>query len=201
MLAGAFTSARLSYRAVEDTEAEKTWYHEHIRSDPVTFGLGDSNLVRPQTKTKSDDHLSGISKSLLGVVICLKPQSETVQPTPIGVLVLDDEASDNYRHHHRLACLSLSIATEHQNQGYGREAINWAVDWAFLRANIHSISLGCVEYNEKGRHLYEGLGFVLEGRFRKCHFHERRWWDLLLFSMLEEEWEALRASRDTPVNT
>lgn len=192
-LQNAFRSDRLLYRAIENNEADKDWYHTQIQNDPVGFALGDSNLLRPQIKSRNDEALLDAQKGLLGVMICLPAPTAAEDATPIGILTLNDENGSNYRHHHRLAVLSIAIAPDYQDKGYGGETIRWAVDWAFLRANIHSISLGCVEYNERARHLYEKIGFVLEGRFRKCHFHERKWWDVLLFSMLEEEWEAQRA--------
>jgi RimJ/RimL family protein N-acetyltransferase len=196
----AFRSERLVYRAVEDTDFDKDWFHAQIQSDPVGFALGDSSLLRPQVKSRSDAKLAEIQKGLLGVIICLPAAADDAadpgsvpKPTPIGILDMDDDGhADNYRHHHRLAELGIALAAPYQNQGYGGEAIRWATDWAFERANIHAVSLGCVEYNERGKHLYQRLGFVLEGRYRKCHFHERKWWDVLLFSMLEDEWEALR---------
>ncbi|KAF6843692.1 GNAT family [Colletotrichum musicola] len=191
-LNNAFRSARLLYRAIEGTDDEKIWFHEEIKNDPAGFAYGDSNVLRPQPRKRSDALLSDIQGSLLGVVICLPAADATSKPQPIGLVALNDEAGDSYRHHHRLAVLTISISPAHRNKGYGGEAINWAVDWAFKRANIHSISLGCVDYNERGKHLYEKLGFVLEGRYRKSHFHERKWWDVLLYSMLEEEWEVLR---------
>ncbi|GJC90370.1 spermidine N(1)-acetyltransferase [Colletotrichum liriopes] len=198
-LGNAFRSKRLEFRAIEDNDEDKSWFHEQIKSDPVGFAMGDPNVLRPQTRKRNDTLLQEIQKSLLGVVISVLATDDTVTSQPIGVLVLNDEAGDNYRHHHRLAFLTISIASAHRNKGYGAEAINWAVDWAFQRANIHSIRLGCVEYNERGRHLYEILGFVLEGRLRKSHYHERKWWDVLLYSMLEDEWLALRGLEDKEV--
>ncbi|KAK9774632.1 putative Acyl-CoA N-acyltransferase [Seiridium cardinale] len=199
-LRNAFRSERLLFRAIEDSEADKEWFYTQIQSDPLGFALLDSNLLRPQTRSRSDAKLADIQQGLLGVLICLPSPTTDVTDssagsTPIGVLSLDDEAGSNYRHHHRLAVLSIAIAPGYQGHGYGAEAIRWAMDWAFERANIHSLSLGCVEYNERAKHLYEKLGFVLEGRLRKCHFHERKWWDVLLFSMLEDEWEALKGKK------
>ncbi|KAI1850189.1 hypothetical protein JX265_013468 [Neoarthrinium moseri] len=195
----AFRSQRLYYRAVEDTDFDRQWFHTQIQSDPAVFSLFDPSVVRPQTRSQSDSKLADIQKGLLGVFICLPPQNTTTQDadileklTPIGILNLDDVAGERYRHHHRLVELQISIAPSYQNQGYGSEAIRWALDWAFERANIHSVGLGCVEYNDRGKRLYEKLGFVMEGRCRKCHFHERKWWDILLYSMLEGEWEALK---------
>ncbi|WYZ44666.1 hypothetical protein EsH8_VII_001102 [Colletotrichum jinshuiense] len=191
-LANAFRSERLLFRAIEDTDADKTWFHEQIKNDPVGFAMGDSNVLRPQPKKRHDALLLELQAALLGVIICLPATDNTTTPQPIGVLALNDEAGSNYRHHHRLAVLTVSVAPVHRNKGYGAEAINWAIDWAFQRANIHSVSLGCVDYNERGKHLYEKLGFVMEGRFRKSHYHDRKWWDVLLYSMLENEWLALR---------
>lgn len=206
----AFCSKRLVYTAIDDTDETQTWFHEQIKTDPVGFALGDSNILRPQTKERSDEILGDIRKAMLGVLICLAPEGENKQkgsdtagpmektkPTPIGVLsiVIDDENGSGYRHHHRLCVMSISIAPAYRNSGYGGEAINWALDWVFTRANMHALSLACVEFNERGRHLYEKLGFVPEGRFRKCHWHERKWWDVLLYSMLEEEWLALRGGQ------
>lgn len=193
----AFRSERLVFRAIQDNDADKEWFHEQIQSDPVIFASLDSNILRPQTRSRSDAKLADLRDMLLSVMICLPGSGPDAALAPIGMIRLDDEAGSNYRHHHRLACLGIAIASEHQGKGYGAEAIQWAMDWAFERANIHSLSLGCVEYNEKGRHLYEKLGFVMEGRLRKCHYHERQWWDVLLFSILEEEWEALKKKGDS----
>ncbi|KAG6368622.1 hypothetical protein INS49_002835 [Diaporthe citri] len=208
-LATAFQSERLVYTAIPDTDEIKTWFHEGFENDPVGRAYADSSLLRPQTKARSDEILADIRKDLLGVLICLPPATTenptdpdeapsaggapaAPKPTPIGVLHLDDESGSMYRHHHRLCVMSVSIDSEYRDKGYGSEAINWALDWAFTRANLHAVSLGCLEFNERGKHLYEKLGFVPEGRFRKCHWHERKWWDVLLYSMLEEEWLELR---------
>lgn len=208
-LATAFQSERLVYTAIPDTDEIKEWFYERFENDPVGRAYADSSLLRPQTKARSDEILADVRKDLLGVLICLAPepadQAEKGQsadgtsaaapkpkPTPIGVLHLDDESGSMYRHHHRLCVMSVSIISEYRDKGYGSEAINWALDWAFTRANLHAVSLGCLEFNERGQHLYEKLGFVPEGRFRKCHWHERKWWDVLLYSMLEEEWLELR---------
>ncbi|KAH8651361.1 acyl-CoA N-acyltransferase [Xylariales sp. PMI_506] len=192
----AFKSKRLIYRAIEDNDADKDWYYTQIRADPSSTVMTDGGVLRPQTKARSDEALLDVQKSLLGVVICLP--SATALPTsasstPIGVLCLDSsEDAGQFRSIHRIASLSITIAAEHQGRGYGSEAINWALDWAFTRANLHSVDLTCLEFNVPGLRLYEKLGFVQDGRYRKCHYHDRRWWDVLLFSMLEEEWEALR---------
>ncbi|KAH8649926.1 acyl-CoA N-acyltransferase [Xylariales sp. PMI_506] len=193
----AFRSQRLIYREIQDTEADKNWFHNHIQNDPVSYALSDPSVLRPQVQSRSNEALLDMQKSMLGVMICISPapaeEGKEVAPTPVGVLSLSASADgESYRAHHRVCSLSIVIAAEHQNKGYGAEAIDWALDWAFTKANIHSVGLSCVEFNTRAAHLYEKLGFVLEGRLRSIHFYGRRWWDVLLYSMLEDEWESLR---------
>lgn len=81
------------------------------------------------------------------------------------------------------------------NKGYGSEAINWVLDWAFKYANVHKVEIGAVSYNDRAAHLYEKLGFKPEGRRRHVVFVNRQWYDIIEFGMLEDEWEALRQQK------
>lgn len=123
--------------------------------------------------------------------------------TPIGFLSFQGGSSGqfDYDHHHRSLWMVISIAKPYRGNGIGREAVNWALDWAFQYAGMHSVGLGCYEFNERGRHLYESLGFVQSGAFRKDLYYNRKWWDVLIYSMLEEEWEALRDAKKTVVES
>ena len=75
------------------------------------------------------------------------------------------------------------------------EAINWMLDWAFRYAGLHAVRLHVYSYNVGAVRLYERLGFVKEGSQREALFFDRGWHDVLSYSMLEREWEALRGLR------
>jgi len=77
-------------------------------------------------------------------------------------------------------------------QGYGAEAISWAVDWAFKFANVHKVEIQASSYNERARHLYQKLGFNLEGNKREVVYFDRKYYDVIEFGMLESEWKILR---------
>jgi len=77
-------------------------------------------------------------------------------------------------------------------QGYGAEAISWAVDWAFKFANVHKVEIRTSSYNERARHLYQKLGFSLEGKKREVIYIDRKYYDMIEFGMLESEWKRLR---------
>jgi RimJ/RimL family protein N-acetyltransferase len=218
-----FRSERLFYRGIEDNEEDKAFFDEQIQKDPAGFSLSNGNILRPGRRDASDFFFSDTRDSHLAVYICLPAQlsdttagqseengqaaieqklatkKEKEKSIPIGILTLDASSCDDHRyyHQHRSMSLGINIAPEYQNKGYGGEAINWALDWAFRFAGLHSVSLCTVEYNVRGRHLYEKLGFTLEGRWREDCYHDRRWYDTIFYSMLEHEWEALRGLSTT----
>lgn len=74
-------------------------------------------------------------------------------------------------------------------QGYGVEAISWAMDRAFKFANVHKVETGMSSYNEIARHLSQKLGFSLEGKKREVFHINRKYYNMMEFGMLESEWE------------
>lgn len=70
--------------------------------------------------------------------------------------------------------------------------INWAPDWGFQRANLHRVGLTVSSYNYRAEGLYRKWGFVEEEREKEVVFFERKWYDCIHFSMLEDEWMKLR---------
>jgi len=76
-------------------------------------------------------------------------------------------------------------------QGYGAEAISWAVNWAFKFANVHKVEIQALSYNERARHLYQKLGFNLEGKKREVVYFDRKYHDVIEFGMLESKWKKL----------
>lgn len=60
---------------------------------------------------------------------------------------------------------------------------------------MHKVEIGTASYNERAAHLYQRLGFKLEGRIREVAFMDRKWYDVLEFGMLEREWEELRGMK------
>ncbi|KAK3934466.1 hypothetical protein QBC46DRAFT_273756, partial [Diplogelasinospora grovesii] len=49
-------------------------------------------------------------------------------------------------------------------------------------------------YNERAVHLYQKLGFRLEGRKREVIYMNRKYYDAVEFGMLENDWKELRGS-------
>ena len=91
--------------------------------------------------------------------------------------------------HNRASEFGIMISSEYQGKGYGREAIQWLMEWAFNTANLHRLSLVVFEWNVNAVKLYKKLGFITEGRRRAALWREGKWWDAIDMAILQPEWE------------
>jgi RimJ/RimL family protein N-acetyltransferase len=113
---------------------------------------------------------------------------DPVYGTAIGEIHMS--ALPLHKTHHRNTEIGLDILHLYQGRGYGSEAINWALDYAFRRAGLHRVQVRGFSYNTGAIRLYERLGFTLEGREREAVYYEGAWWDVVTFGMVEGEWWA-----------
>ncbi|KAF9884860.1 hypothetical protein FE257_001203 [Aspergillus nanangensis] len=210
---GLFKSERLLYRAIENSDEDIAFLGKMLH-DLLIQIMSTTRIQRPMTKKSVTDMVKFFQDAVLGVMICLppdeslpkeettttsapghqstsQPQQDAVQPIPIGHVALFNDNGVEY-YHHRNATVGISLAEEFRGKGYGGEAMNWALDWAFEMAGLHRVSLNAFSYNENAVKLYRKLGFIEEGREREAIFHRRSWYDVICFPMLEHEWEKLR---------
>jgi ribosomal protein S18 acetylase RimI-like enzyme len=199
-----FQSSRLAYRAMEDNDEDKKFYHEELDCPPEFLYLSDNRLLKPKSaKVSHEDYNMIANTGLLSVMICLLPGSgnsgkevdgnrdeESKKPIPIGFLNLSSKGKDLAQH--RDSILGIAIAKAYQGKGYGPEAIKWALDWAFVHAGLHCVRLGCFSFNTNAKKVYERIGFVLEGRKREGLWVNGGWHDGLMYSILDREWKEIK---------
>lgn len=106
--------------------------------------------------------------------------------TPIGTISL--MPTEPNMSHHRKTSIGINLHPSYQGQGYGSEAICWALEWAFRHANMHRVAIGAFAWNEGAWKLYERLGFVHEGRAREAMWYDGGWHDMVELGMLKREW-------------
>ncbi|KAL4246629.1 Acyl-CoA N-acyltransferase [Abortiporus biennis] len=93
-------------------------------------------------------------------------------------VILEDKASGSY---------VGFMAIEDQNPK-NRDVLRWAIDYAFKGLNLHRLWLKSFGHNERAINVYKKLGFVEEGRLRKANWVDGRWVDVVIMSILDEEW-------------
>lgn len=105
--------------------------------------------------------------------------------TPIGIASLSQLSSAN---HH--ASIGVTIGERALwSQGYGREAVELMLAYAFGELGVHRVSARSFAYNAAWKHLLEASGFVAEGRQRDYLYRDGRYWDREAFSMLAAEYQ------------
>jgi diamine N-acetyltransferase len=85
-------------------------------------------------------------------------------------------------------------------QGYGSDALAALLNFGFGELRLERLWLDVYDFNERGRHVYERLGFVLEATLRRGMFRAGRFVDVHRMGILREEWSARRAGDGAPAS-
>jgi ribosomal-protein-alanine N-acetyltransferase len=90
---------------------------------------------------------------------------------------------------HRCARFSIGLwSPAARGRGYGTEATQRVVAYAFQTLNLHRVELRVLEQNLAAVRCYTKCGFVIEGRERETAFLDGEWRSDLIMSILETDW-------------
>jgi ribosomal-protein-alanine N-acetyltransferase len=88
----------------------------------------------------------------------------------------------------RVGDIGYEFAPEYWGQGYATEAASEIVRFGFDELRLHRIWSWCVVDNVGSWRVMEKIGMHREGRLRENEFYRGRWWDTLMYAILENEW-------------
>lgn len=110
----------------------------------------------------------------------------TVEGVVIGTIGL-------HHRNRRNSTSEFGIGINHPDyvgKGYGRDAIQVLLRWAFQVQNYRRIWLTTTSNNPRAIKAYEACGFVHEGRLREHVFMNGEYVDMIQMGLLRREWEA-----------
>ena len=84
--------------------------------------------------------------------------------------------------------IGYELAPEMWGNGYATEAARAMVSFGFRELGLHRIWAHCAADNLASAHVLEKLGMQQEGRLRENAYYKGRWWDELVYGLLEQEW-------------
>jgi len=88
----------------------------------------------------------------------------------------------------RSAVLGIAIGeTKFWDGGYGTDTMRTACRFGFEMMNLHRIELEVIDGNDRARHVYEKVGFRVEGCRRQAHYKFGRYHDVVVMGLLEGE--------------
>jgi [ribosomal protein S5]-alanine N-acetyltransferase len=94
-----------------------------------------------------------------------------------------------------VAELGYELDPAHWGRGYASEATSAMLAFAFVDLGLHRVWGECIAENSASRKVMERRGMRLEGRLRENRWFKGRWWDTLIYGILDREWEAQEGGR------
>jgi RimJ/RimL family protein N-acetyltransferase len=85
--------------------------------------------------------------------------------------------------------IGFTLIPSERGKGYGTEAVTILIDYLFLSKDLVRIQAYTDPRNAASQRVLDKVGFKKEGIVRKSMFIHGEWRDLLLYSILREEWK------------
>jgi RimJ/RimL family protein N-acetyltransferase len=146
--------------------------------------LSDSRPAAPKSVAQWTAYWEEQQKAHDGFLFAIR---EVEKDSLIGFVELD-----GIQWNHQNAWLGIALGDRaYWGKGYGREAMELILKFAFHELNLHRVQLDVFGYNERAISLYRKLGFVQEGVFREYLSRDGRRYDMLLFGLLRHEWQQI----------
>jgi RimJ/RimL family protein N-acetyltransferase len=96
--------------------------------------------------------------------------------------------------HARSCTFRTLIGPRGRGRGLGTEALRLILGHGFEQLGLHRIELVTYGHNLRARHVYEKVGFTVEGVRREAALRDGEWADEVIMAMLDREWAALTAT-------
>ena len=101
---------------------------------------------------------------------------------------------DGYEWTARTSWVGIAIGeNEYRGRGYGTDAMNVLLKFAFRALNMHRVNLSVFEFNKRAIRSYEKCGFKYEGTSREQIYKEDKRWDVYNMGILQKDWELLQS--------
>ncbi len=168
---------QINLRSLEMTDLERM--HRWINDREITRFLS----VRYQMSLAAEEAwLRGRTAALMAygdVSFAI----ETKDGRHIGSCGLHQATPEN-----RAASLGIMIGEKDcWSHGYGTDAVRTLARFGFDDMNLHRIELHVYDFNERAIAAYRRCGFVEEGRMRDAHYGGGRYIDVIVMSVLRDE--------------
>lgn len=100
----------------------------------------------------------------------------------IGYVII--QGMKNPNRCYEIVRINLSV----RNQGYGKKVMKWILDYLFNQLKAHRVWLDVKEGNQRAFHVYQSLGFKVEGTLRECIKKESHYESLIIMGLLRTEY-------------
>lgn len=175
---------RVYLRPLEPDDAEVI--HRWFEDTRVQTLMGDPPVSLAARRHRYEESVRSHGVDVFRFVIC-----QLADDVPIGRTDLFEIDRQNGS-----CAFGITIGEpELWGQGYGTDAVNALVDFAFGQLRLERVWLDTDEDNARAQAAYRKAGFVEEGRLRHAFYQDGRWTDDIRMALLRDDWAALERSK------
>lgn len=166
-------------RILEPSDLERVYQWHNDQALYRTL-MGTHHFVSRGTVETWLHQKSTFSNSEVNLAICLKEKD-----THIGNIYLRDI---DWTSRHGLLHLFIGEPSQ-RGKGYGQQAVNLLLEYAFITMGLKRIYLYVFEENQAALAIYKKAGFKIEGTLRQHVFKEGRYADILIMGLCANEYQ------------
>lgn len=104
----------------------------------------------------------------------------------LGEVVINEIEQDSRNSNFRICLFKSSLC----GNGYGTQAINLIIKFAFEVLHLHRVELEVYSFNTRAQKAYCKAGFIKEGTKRDGEFINGGYCDVIIMSILESDYKA-----------
>ena len=111
--------------------------------------------------------------------------------------VIGDAGLYGIDHFNQRCEVGISLGRAHWSKGFGQEAVHVLVNYAFSYLKMNRVALKVLADDPRAVGAYRKAGFTEEGRLRNHDWVEGEFHDVLVMSIMRDEWTADPEVRST----
>ena len=178
----------------KDAEIERKWTHDleylHMFADQIAMPLSIFQIKKRYEKLEKEMEESGRQFHF-----AVRAKAAAGHESPDRLVGFVNLSWIEWSH--GSGRLSLGIGSpQDRRRGYGTEALQLIMRYAFHELNLFRVEVAVPEYNRIALPFFAKSGFAEEVRQREALHRYGRRWDLVYMGLLSDEWEETRKTRD-----
>ena len=160
---------------VEDAEAMLAYLID-LTSEPDLPILLTRERAASLTLEYEQGYLQGYAESANSIILAAFVGERIIGQINVG--------GGNRPHNQHRASIGISVVKDWRDQGVGTALMQQALDWARNNPVLTRLELEVFCENERAVHVYQKLGFEIEGRRRHAFFKHGRYIDEYMMGLL-----------------
>jgi RimJ/RimL family protein N-acetyltransferase len=172
------TRVRLTALTPDDLPTIARWYE-----DSEFQRLYDARPARPKSEAELGRWLEELQNERNTISFAIRSLD--------GDEIIGTVELDGILWAHGVCGIGIAIGDRaNWGKGYGSDAMQLALAFAFDELNLHRVTATVFSYNARSIALLEKLGFQREGTYREFLQRDGRRYDMFLYGLLNREWRS-----------